>query len=211
MDNPFDYRRKNREFQSKLRRQQLDRTFAEQRQIMLKQNQASQYFHIIDEIKDSLEKQKEFLKQCSLELTGDPSSAWLNVVEKLKASTMAFNGEFQDWFTSSIISSLSNAIKEISPSYKNHLIPSICILLSDMVYLAWQKNTNFNEKLMEFELIDYVISHGQCTTYSFYERVQMLRFCGNLSRYSSLYRSQLIRAGGGIWAQELGIEILKLL
>ena len=144
MDNPFDYRRKNREFQSKLRREQLDRTFAEQRQIMLRQNQSSKYFHIIEQIKDSLEKQKEFLNKCSLEMTGEPSSEWLNIIEMLKASTMAFKGEFQDWFTSSIITSLANAIKEISPRCKNSLIPSICILLSDMVYLAWQENTNFS-------------------------------------------------------------------
>ena len=69
-----------------------------------------------------------------------------------------------------------------------------------MVYLAWEKNTNFSEKLMEFELVDSVIGHGQCLAYSLYERVQMIRFCGNLSRYSSQYRSQLIREGGGYWA-----------
>ena len=49
---------------------------------------------------------------------------------------MAFNGEYEYWFSSSIISSLMNVLKDYCAP--GHLAPAICTLFSDMAYVAHQ-------------------------------------------------------------------------
>jgi|JI9StandDraft_1071089.scaffolds.fasta_scaffold973258_1 hypothetical protein len=60
-------------FRKQIRKEQLDSFFAEQRG---KIGQAKES-ELIQELKESIVKQKEFLNQCSLALTGEPTNEWL--------------------------------------------------------------------------------------------------------------------------------------
>lgn len=97
-------------------------------------------------------------------------------------------------------------IKDSQP--ETRLAALICAIFSDQVYLAWENGTDFSEKLMEFEILSYVVREGTNDKYDLRDRLYMLRFCSNISHYGSEYCRQFLRDGGAMWLILLGKEIV---
>lgn len=81
---------------------------------------------------NSGQEQEQFLEECARELTGEPKAEWLPTVMRLRKAIFSFKGEFEQWFSKSIIRNLREALNVAY--HGSALTEQVEILLNDMLY-----------------------------------------------------------------------------
>jgi hypothetical protein len=148
-----DSRMRNLNLRKNIRRMELDSYFQEKRQELLSEMAVEQSTFRI-EFK-TVDEQEKFLDDSARELTGEPKAEWQPTVVRLQKALTAFKGDFEQWFSKSIVSHLSRAL---DPALPHALTTSVVELLIDMIFLSTEEDVNtFARRFMEYEPVPNVL------------------------------------------------------
>ena len=140
---------RNVTFRKNIRRAELDNYFQQRRSKLLQEIAAQENSFSI--IFNSTIEQDSFLQECSIGLTGDPKPEWQDTIISLKKAILSFQGDFERWFTYSIIHRLCQCLSVVD--LPDGLTDNVILIFIDILYCSGPENPDFAPKLMDYEIV----------------------------------------------------------